>query len=74
MEPKIHLIRERATQQQMDEMQRALGDRIKLAVDVERKFWQAVARFMQIVKVSYYRMGADKKMFGARIGFGIGRK
>lgn len=32
MEPKIHLIRERATQQQMDEMQRALGDRIKLAV------------------------------------------
>jgi hypothetical protein len=37
MEPKIHLIRERATQQQMDEMQRALGDRIKLAVDVERK-------------------------------------
>jgi hypothetical protein len=32
----IHIIREHATQQQIDEMLQSLGDYIKLAVDVQR--------------------------------------
>ncbi len=32
----IHIIRSRATQQQMDEMMQALGTYIKLAVDIQR--------------------------------------
>jgi Protein of unknown function (DUF5674) len=32
----IHLIRDRATQEQIDEMLQAMGGYIKLAVDIER--------------------------------------
>ncbi len=66
---KVHLLRERATPQQVAEMLEELQTYIKLAVDVTRGIaagggeWHA-----QIANKCFWPMVVAKKILGARIG------
>lgn len=70
----IHIIRTRATPEQMAEMQQMLHTYIKLAVDVERKILAGGAKCTPTVKMLCWMMAAGKKMFGEQIGVRSNRK
>lgn len=70
----IHIIRTRATPEQIAEMLPVFEFFIKLAVDIERKFLREAARATPIARKFCWRMAVNKKISGAQIGIRIAQK
>jgi hypothetical protein len=65
----IHLISQKATRQQIDEMLEELAPVIKLAVDIHRQILAAAAKCMRIAKVFSLKTAVARRIFGVQIGF-----
>lgn len=64
----IHIIRDRATKEQVADMLSVLGTYIKLAVDLEREVLAGGGGCMLTVRRSCSKMEAGSRMFGAQTG------
>ncbi len=65
----IHLLRSRATRQQLEEMLDALEVFVKLAVISGVVLLREGVRFTPIAKQHCWRTGAGRKIFGEPTGF-----
>jgi hypothetical protein len=65
----IHLLRTRATQQQLDEMLAELKVRIKLAVDVQQEILAGGGELHSDCEEALIDAGCDRKIFRVPTGF-----